>query len=499
VDLHRHALTRDGETVNLSPRLVQLLGHLASHPGRVVPKEALLERFWADVHVAENTLDRAITRIRKALGDDPARPTYIQTVPRRGYQFVAAVDESGAPPQPDALDLWTKGRLSLEALNVEQLADATEAFERVLAANAHSAPAHAALANAYFLQFEVTRPETTPDRALLERALTHARRACVEDSSSGEAWATLGFLLAGAGDVSGARTAARRAVSLQPLSWRHQFRLSMACWGQERLDAIDRTLSLMPDFAPARLVAAMVFIARGALPAAEALVVKGAARQSLEARYNSVSTERGTARAEGPVVRERDTARVEGPFPAFGLHWLRGLLQLRHGEVAPALESFEREVTDARPTSIYFREYCVNALVGSGYAHLAAARHAAAMDAFHAALERMPSNGRALLGLQRALARRRRATDAASLAPRLATCIGELASAGRGAEAAMLRAGVEAARGNADAACDVLARLLEDAPLGQTGWMIPIDPALALLRGRPSFDAVLTLLSARAA
>lgn len=42
----------------------------------------------------------------------------------------------------------------------------------------------------------------------------------------------------------------------------------------------------------------------------------------------------------------------------------------------------------------------------------------------------------------------------------------------------MLRAAVEAARGNADAACDVLKRLLEDAPPGQTGWMTPIDPAL---------------------
>jgi DNA-binding response OmpR family regulator len=72
VDLHRHAWTREGVKVNLSPRLSRSSGTSRRIPGRVIPKEALLDRFRADVHVAENTLDRAITRIRKALGDDPA-------------------------------------------------------------------------------------------------------------------------------------------------------------------------------------------------------------------------------------------------------------------------------------------------------------------------------------------------------------------------------------------------------------------------------------------
>ena len=90
----------------------------------------------------------------------------------------------------------------------------------------------------------------------------------------------------------------------------------MACWGQERGDAVDRTLALLPDFAPARLVAAMVFVARQAFPAAEALADKGAARQTQDA--------------------ERDSP-FPSPFPASGLHWLQGLLHLHHGRVQPAL------------------------------------------------------------------------------------------------------------------------------------------------------------------
>ena len=115
--------------------------------------------------------------------------------------------------------------------------------------------------------------------------------------------------------------------------------MSMACWGQERLDAVDRTLALMPDFAPSYLVGAMVFVAPQPFPAAEALAAKGAARQSLEAASQAFTpSERGVRpRVEGPASSERGiSARVEGAFPAFGLHWLLGLLQLRKGDVAGA-------------------------------------------------------------------------------------------------------------------------------------------------------------------
>jgi hypothetical protein len=73
----------------------------------------------------------------------------------------------------------------------------------------------------------------------------------------------------------------------------------------------------------------------------------------------------------------------------------------RQRDIAKALESFDRELNEARRTSIYCREYQSNALVGAGYAHLAA-DDPAATDAFGRGLDLFPSNGRALVGLQQA-------------------------------------------------------------------------------------------------
>jgi DNA-binding winged helix-turn-helix (wHTH) protein/Flp pilus assembly protein TadD len=474
IDTQRRTLMRDGGPVELSPRLVEILAYLASQAGDVISKDALLDRFWPDVHVTENTLTRAIADIRKAIGDNAGSPTFIQTVERRGYRFIGSVDASGRPAQPDAFVDWVKGRLSLEALNAEQLNDAITAFERVLTVTGDYAPAHAALANAYFLQYELTRAENTPDRGPLDRAIAQARRARELDPSLGEAWATLGLLLTSAGEVEQARAAARRATALEPSSWRHQFRLSVACWGEERLRAGDRTLSLMPDFAPARFVTSMVYIARQAFPAAEEITAKGAARQSLEADAD------------------------DSPFPAFGLHWLRGLLQFRAGAVGAALQSFARELDEARRTSIYFREYRVNALVATGFAYLAAEDPGRAVEAFSLALESFPNNGRALLGLQQASLRTGLTADAQRLGVRVEGSIAELTKGGRGGEAAAVSAALEVARGNFTSASEILERLLEHAPWGQTGWMLPVDPALAPLRGDASFERVLARLSARA-
>jgi hypothetical protein len=138
---------------------VQSLAHFLSHPGKVISKNELLDTVWADVFVTENNLEYAIGAIRKAVDDDAAAQRLIQTVKRKRYRFVGAVDASGAPPQRDAFDVWMKGRLSLESLNAGQLHDATAAFERVLAQEDKYAAAHTALANAYFLQYDVTRPE----------------------------------------------------------------------------------------------------------------------------------------------------------------------------------------------------------------------------------------------------------------------------------------------------------------------------------------------------
>ncbi len=87
---------RDGEApVPVSPKAMDLLALLVSKPARLVTKAEIHDLLWADVAVTDNALTQVISELRQALGDDPASPRYVETVPRRGYRFVAAVEEIG--------------------------------------------------------------------------------------------------------------------------------------------------------------------------------------------------------------------------------------------------------------------------------------------------------------------------------------------------------------------------------------------------------------------
>ena len=82
-----------GETVvRLRPKLMDLLVELAQRAGAVVPKEALIEAVWAKKFAAESALSTAVAQLRKALGDKAGEPHYIESVPKRGYRLVAAVE-----------------------------------------------------------------------------------------------------------------------------------------------------------------------------------------------------------------------------------------------------------------------------------------------------------------------------------------------------------------------------------------------------------------------
>ncbi|MET0648234.1 MAG: AAA family ATPase [Pyrinomonadaceae bacterium] len=84
-------LFRDGAAVSLEPRAVKVLSYLVRSRGRVVPKEELLDKVWADVFTTDAVLKQAVSQIRRALGDAAERPRYIQTFHARGYQFIAPV------------------------------------------------------------------------------------------------------------------------------------------------------------------------------------------------------------------------------------------------------------------------------------------------------------------------------------------------------------------------------------------------------------------------
>src|SRR5258708_3034462 len=96
-------LAAQGRGVKVETKAMAVLLHLADRAGQVVGREALLSQGWPGVVVGDDSLTQVVIKLRKALGDDPDRPTYIQTVTKRGYRLVAPVRRpagTAAPPMP---------------------------------------------------------------------------------------------------------------------------------------------------------------------------------------------------------------------------------------------------------------------------------------------------------------------------------------------------------------------------------------------------------------
>lgn len=95
LDPEAHLLLRDGEPVPLPPKAFDTLVILVRRTGSLVAKEDLLRELWPDSYVEENNLNQYISTLRKALGENGNGSKYIDTVPRRGYRFIAEVREEG--------------------------------------------------------------------------------------------------------------------------------------------------------------------------------------------------------------------------------------------------------------------------------------------------------------------------------------------------------------------------------------------------------------------
>ncbi|HSD46564.1 MAG TPA: winged helix-turn-helix domain-containing protein [Pyrinomonadaceae bacterium] len=88
-------LLREGELVSLTPKVFDILLTLVENSGHVVLKDDLMKRVWPDTFVEEGNLTQNISLLRKALGETPGGVQFIETVPRRGYRFVAETSETG--------------------------------------------------------------------------------------------------------------------------------------------------------------------------------------------------------------------------------------------------------------------------------------------------------------------------------------------------------------------------------------------------------------------
>lgn len=94
LDRSQKILLRNGEPVPLTPKVFDTLEILVENSGRLLKKDELLQLLWQDRFVEESNLTSNIKMLRKALGDEAARPRFIETVQRRGYRFIADVREA---------------------------------------------------------------------------------------------------------------------------------------------------------------------------------------------------------------------------------------------------------------------------------------------------------------------------------------------------------------------------------------------------------------------
>jgi DNA-binding winged helix-turn-helix (wHTH) protein/tetratricopeptide (TPR) repeat protein len=349
VDPGLNRLTDGAQTVAIDPRTMDLLVCLVRRAGETVSKETLLEEVWKGAFVSEGVISKTLSALRDALGDDAAAPTFILTVPRRGYRLVARVEVSPGNGMPTAPDFPVEGTV---AAAPREGASATEA-----AKTGKSAPGLRGYGTAIVGLFVVgalgwlvhasgkrlapgTAPQSAPlvesvDRLLLEgrhlwaqRGFESVRRANdlfvlaareAPESAEARGWLALSMLTRasylgeGASACDAAAEEAAKALAIDPDSAvAHCARGAIALHRDfdppTAIAAHQQALVLDPGFAPARQ-----FLA-------EALTIAGRHGEALE------------------VIEEALEAE---PLSAV-LHGVKGLVLLRADRPLAALEAYDR-------------------------------------------------------------------------------------------------------------------------------------------------------------
>ncbi len=240
-------LRKGEEAVPLPPKAIDTLLSLTEAAGRVVAKKDLLERVWPDTFVEEGGLTRNISVLRKALGADDTGKPFIETIPRRGYRFVARVTE-GAVANPGAWTLEGKpekqaaGEVSSECLRGRHfwsqrtnagLEQALACFRLAIERNPEDAAAHAGLAETYALLGSIGYDGMPP-----HAAMPNARQAALEalrlQPELAEGHSALGIVkLLYDWDFAGAEASLTCALRFDPAclaayQWQGELELAMA-------------------------------------------------------------------------------------------------------------------------------------------------------------------------------------------------------------------------------------------------------------------------------
>src|SRR5918993_3072309 len=95
LDVRSRELRKDGVCIRLQEQPFEILRLMLERPGDVVTRDQLRQRLWPDGTYVdfEHSLNAAVKRLRAALGDDADNPRYVETLPRRGYRFIGAMED----------------------------------------------------------------------------------------------------------------------------------------------------------------------------------------------------------------------------------------------------------------------------------------------------------------------------------------------------------------------------------------------------------------------
>src|SRR5271156_4129960 len=108
LDLQKHELCKDGARIKMQGKVCDVLMILLETPGEVVTREALRGRLWPpDTRVNyDANVNTTVNKLRQVLGDSSDQSVFVETVPRRGYNFIAPVEFSDDAPA------WARGKAS---------------------------------------------------------------------------------------------------------------------------------------------------------------------------------------------------------------------------------------------------------------------------------------------------------------------------------------------------------------------------------------------------
>ncbi|MEK7725092.1 MAG: winged helix-turn-helix domain-containing protein [Acidobacteriota bacterium] len=112
INLEEKSLSKSGGSISIPPKVFAILEMLVKNDGRIVEKDELMKEVWADSFVEDSNLTYSIRQLRKILGDDFNEPKFIETVPRRGYRFIAKIESSNGNQVENTVTESSKNSLS---------------------------------------------------------------------------------------------------------------------------------------------------------------------------------------------------------------------------------------------------------------------------------------------------------------------------------------------------------------------------------------------------